>query len=1011
MKIITTSLLFIIVIHFSSAQNVASLIAKGELANQMGKYDSALYYFKSATESNSSSVEEQYNALIKLGYAYLKKYEFEKASDVTRKIEQLSLTEKDQLVDWFILKGKIANKLDQEDGERWFDSAISLQPNIPSLVRLYLHKGLFQIFMYNQKEAQNCYDSAMQLAKSSEIDSLDLAGLQELSARIKWKRGDFLGALKDFKLSLATKRKLLGEFHPEVGFLTGNIGIMYKNLLQYDRALDYYILSLEFRRRYLGEGHIEVANMYNNIGYLYYLKDQFDEAERYHQKAYDIRIQKLPPNHVHVLQSIEHLGLCHGGKGEFDQAEEKFRRILQARIEKLGYDHHHVGYALYNLGAVAVEEKDFEKAANYFQEAILIGNKIYGAHNFDQADNYNRLAKCLLALNRFEEAAESFQLSIQYNTPGYKWSGKIFTAPDEMHYLSFREILRSYIGLAYAASELDQAALAKEYLNKAETIIYDYKLRFKNKKDLLRISASYKQLADCGIKVYKTSFEQDGDRHHLEQVFRYSELAKASTLLSELNEEKARRISGIPVAFLQRESDLRNEKDSLMNKILEFTREGIDDENLTGTKTAMFQVNRNYEDFLDSMESAYPQYVHKKFGRYTANIPDLQQQLRSYKKPAALLSYHLSDSNQLTTVLIKQDTFFITEQEADGLNELIGTFRSSLESQEELTFDSSSASLYALLIAPVQDLLGEVKRLVIIPDGVLGYIPFEILMTNDGNKYLMESHDISYELSSTLWRTRESRKSNMRPELLAYAPSFDQALLASNEDYRISEFRDESLGDLPGAKKEVVGIGQHFTATTLLGESATESHFKEEASKYDIIHFATHSVVNEKNTDYTRLYFQASSGENEEDGYLHAFELDNIELNARLVTLSACNTGFGKVEEGEGVMSLARSFTAAGVPGVVMSLWPASDKSTPILMESFYKYLSEGQSKDEALNNARKDYLSTATGKAKHPFYWGGFVLIGDTDPLSEETNSMWLLVLGLLVVLTAGVIIVKKNR
>jgi CHAT domain-containing protein/Tfp pilus assembly protein PilF len=989
-----------------SAQNFDSLVSKGNQSNKNGKYDSAVVYFNTAAELPTNNKPQRFQALQLLGITYLKKNEFQEAWKVTERMEGSIPDDKSQ-IDFLILRGRIDGRLDRNRGVIWFDSVINNQTGIDQLTRAYMHKGVLQIFRHEMAQAQVCYDSAMELMKSYQADTIVFTGVMELGGRIKLKTGDFNGALRQFQGALEIKKLYYGEFHPEIAFLTGNIGIIYKNLLQYDKALEYYGISLEFRKRYLGEDHVDVSNMYNNIGYVFYLKDQFDEARDYHTKAYNIRVKKLPENHALVLQSIEHLGLCHGGKREFKEAEEKFRRILQARIDKFGYDHHYVGYALYNLGAVAVEERDFKKAGDYFKEAIDIGYKVYGEYNYDQADNFNRYAKCLLAEGKYEEAAQNFYLGIKFNTPGYVWDGKLGTIPDEIHYLSYREILRSYIGLAYSYSGMNDYELASVFLEKSEQLIYDFKLRITNDKDLIRISRSYKELADCGIAVLYKEFDRTNGTSDITDIFRYSELAKASSLLAKINENKARNISDIPESEINIELNFRTTKDSLTNKVLQLARQNITDESLQETKRRLFETNRDYEVFLDSLERTYPKYANNKYGRNSATLETIQKSLTASPGADGLISYNLTDDKELMIAAVTADTFLISYKTEEQLVDLIATFRASLEKQTDDVFEKSSRKLYQTLVEPVEQSLLQIDKLVIIPDGIIGFIPFETLL-NSEDTYLFENLDISYEPSSTLLINRNPIEQTSSADLLAYAPEFEsQQMLAVNDGYQIPGLRSESLGALPGAKKEVAQISNHFTSSTLIGDEATEKHFKDEAPKYDILHFATHSVVNEKNADYTRLYFKEESPTDTtstEDGFLHAFELNNIELNARLVTLSACNTGFGKVEEGEGVMSLARSFTAAGVPSVVMSLWPASDKSTPELMESFYENLADGMTKDKALNEARRAYLKKATGKARHPFYWGGFVLIGDTEPLQAKSNNwIWFVLFGVVTVLVIG--------
>ena len=292
----------------------------------------------------------------------------------------------------------------------------------------------------------------------------------------------------------------------------------------------------------------------------------------------------------------------------------------------------------------------------------------------------------------------------------------------------------------------------------------------------------------------------------------------------------------------------------------------------------------------------------------------------------------------------------------------------------------------------------EVSKLTIIPDGPLHYLPFELLGEKD--EYLFESMDISY----LNYLDEADPIINNNQKLISYAPDFgDDQLLAYSDVVR------GDLASIPGAFNEVNGVNEIYGGTIQLKSDATESSFKNVASDYGIIHMATHALVDDANPELSKLVFNLST-DSLNDGYLHAYEIMNMDLNAQLVTLSACNTGYGKIQNGEGVVSLSWAFAYAGVPASVVSLWPASDKSTPELMKYFYQNLKDGQSKDVALNNARKQYLATAKGKARHPFYWGGFVLIGDERPIVSGGNMIiWALPIFLLVVIVGAMWIRKR--
>jgi CHAT domain-containing protein len=193
-------------------------------------------------------------------------------------------------------------------------------------------------------------------------------------------------------------------------------------------------------------------------------------------------------------------------------------------------------------------------------------------------------------------------------------------------------------------------------------------------------------------------------------------------------------------------------------------------------------------------------------------------------------------------------------------------------------------------------------------------------------------------------------------------------------------------------------------------ERATESSFKKEAEAYNIIHLGTHTDVNSVSPLYSKLVLSKEAGK--EDGYLHAFEIYEMELQAELAVLTACETGIGQQMSSEGVMSLAHSFSYAGCPSVVMSLWKIDEKTSSEITESFYENLAEGQSKSRALRNAKLSYLKQASPEESMPYYWAGLVLVGDESAVQlESAMSTWSIILLILLMLTGAFILFKWNQ
>ena len=310
--------------------------------------------------------------------------------------------------------------------------------------------------------------------------------------------------------------------------------------------------------------------------------------------------------------------------------------------------------------------------------------------------------------------------------------------------------------------------------------------------------------------------------------------------------------------------------------------------------------------------------------------------------------------------------------------------------------------MYFVGIYPVRSIVKglpispQTQKLWIVPDGILYYLPWETLITEPYKQkavnysnlaYLLKKYIISYDYSANLIYSKRTLPLSLDKEkLLAFSPDF-KAQLAVNDQTKRDQLRAD-LSELKGAKEEVRALDALYRGQLFLGQQATEYEFKNNLQNGSVLHLATHAIVDDERPGYSRLLFSLSNQDTLNDGYLHAYELYNLKLNAELVTLSACNTGFGQIQSGEGVMSLGRAFAYAGSPNVLMSLWSVPDKSTSQIMIEFYKNLANGMPKDVALQQAKLAYIASADNMTTNPFYWSSFVLIGDPKPLSLRPQA-----------------------
>ena len=219
---------------------------------------------------------------------------------------------------------------------------------------------------------------------------------------------------------------------------------------------------------------------------------------------------------------------------------------------------------------------------------------------------------------------------------------------------------------------------------------------------------------------------------------------------------------------------------------------------------------------------------------------------------------------------------------------------------------------------------------------------------------------------------------------------------------QVRQSRFRLLYDLPFARQEAQYVSGLSGGQLYLNKDARESVFKSVAGNYDIIHLAMHTFLNDINPMNSAMIFMQDKDDQPEDGLLYTYEVYGLPLKARMVVLSSCNTGSGKLSEGEGILSLARGFLYSGSQSVVMSMWEIDDKSGTDIIKSFYDNLKKGKSKSAALREARSHYLKKASQLKSHPYFWSSLVVYGDNSPVFYSARKL-IIWLSALVIALAG--------
>jgi len=506
-------------------------------------------------------------------------------------------------------------------------------------------------------------------------------------------------------------------------------------------------------------------------------------------------------------------------------------------------------------------------------------------------------------------------------------------------------------------------------------------------------------------------------KNYLNRAFDYVEIAKGSILLEAIRDLKARKVANIPDSLIQKENAQKVEIAYLKGEIYYEVKQGKykDLERLILLEKDLSVKTKLHEDFILALEQKYPKYFALKYDYSTASIESVQKALLENE---VLLDYLMLDSFLLVFAL-EQNALAcqLIPQKLEATNALTSKFLSAIRKNEIQDIQYAGSQLYTLLIEPLKDLL-ENKDLIVIPDGFLNNIPFEVLplKKNGDIEYMNESHAFCYNYSATLYlASKEIFKDRKAPQkIVGFAPDFSLMDSILDRDESFSRVVSNlNLEPLVYAGQEVLVLQELFGANSMgiTGALATETKFKEMAREYGVLHFATHGLVDHSDPMFSGLAFLTDSFN---DGLLHTHELFSLELNAELVTLSACNSGVGKLYAGEGVMSIAKGFAYSGAPNMVMTLWPVSDQATEAIMRFFYQYLKEGLPKHKALQKAKLDFIEEYEIGDRHPQLWGGLIVIGNTNPVESLTevgsSNLWIVLSSLFVLLLIIFFIIKRK-
>ncbi|MEM6686916.1 MAG: CHAT domain-containing protein, partial [Bacteroidota bacterium] len=477
-----------------------------------------------------------------------------------------------------------------------------------------------------------------------------------------------------------------------------------------------------------------------------------------------------------------------------------------------------------------------------------------------------------------------------------------------------------------------------------------------------------------GAKFYSKAVEVCYLLQQPERAFSFMEKNQAILLLENITNASAKRLSKLPKEVLIRERNLIKKIKGLESEIQGYS--ALESQKIAALKNTVFGYKNEYHSFIDSLETNYPKYYNYK---KNISIVELEEVQRNLQKDELILQYIIGAENGFVTLISSEKILLKQLPKTAVLSQTVAAYKDAVSQpfvnvSDKNKYEETAAKLYKQLI-PFDEIGTQAqKRITIIADGILQYIPFEALRTSAA-AYLIENAQIQYNYSLSSAAQSQKNTTSIANNFIAIAPT---------------KFKDNQHSTLATSSKELKKLSNIFNANHFQYTDAIKERFTEAYGNFKIIHLSTHGGI-DKTIPWIAFY----------DEKMTLDELYFTKNQSDLVVLSACKTSDGELKKGEGVMSLARGFFNAGAKSVISSLWDINEKASNEIIQEFYKNIVAGDSKSAALQKAKLTYIQNNKNTSEaSPYYWSALTLTGDTCPITLHKSSyVYYLIGGLLLV------------
>lgn len=779
------------------------------------------------------------------------------------------------------------------------------------------------------------------------------------------------------------------------------LGLIYMHTGKYELAAYTFQKNIVFSSKYKDSLEVSESNIYNSkklLSQVYEIKKEYQKANKLLTESlsfYKTKINDISYKN-NFLSTYMFLSKNHIKQGSYRKAIQ----VLNDNVSFFKEDNPFSKEVNTTYGDAYLGLREYHTAEKYYKKSLLETITFYSKQKHqDIATSYSKFGKLYMAKNDIEKGLNHYQLALmqlekKFNNPNLDSNPNPKKVSSKTVLISIlKEKLEALHNAFKYTNDVQYLLSARNTSTAIINTLDELRPEFESKIDKqFLITETYPSIQKTVAVAYDL-FKNTGETKYISDAFRFMEKSKSILLLEAQRNSEATVYGNMPDTIIDKSQQYRANISHIEQELFQSKKENrvlID---------SVFSLRNAYSNYLKKIEDKYPKYYDLKYNTEVVSLADIQHNLG---KDQVILNYLVSD-NTLYLVSLEKDkaSFFNIPFNENLKNTIKQLYRKSatLNIQDSSLFTDSNYVYNVIIKEALQETTA--TDILIIPDDILNYIPFDALITdNKKHSFLLETHSISYASSTTILQEQNKIEIQKKNKLLAFAPQFTGKYLSENKERA-------QMSPLLYNKLEAENIANYFNTTLYIENEATINNFINEVKNHNIIHFASHASANDEFPDYSYLAFSNTS--NTESNLLYVKDLYNYEINADLVTLSACQTGIGKLQKGEGMLSLARAFNYAGAAAIVTTLWKIDDQSTSNIMSLFYENLSNGLNKKEALRQAKLTYLSVNDDPfLRHPYYWSGIIITGNTAPITT-IHFLWWFILGGIAVIIIGIVIKKS--